>query len=885
MRKLGASLVLALAVCAALSATAMAKQPYSSYWYPDQLLQWEAAKDPDAAFNRSVEPLRDRVGGPGVNPNATAEPKVVALSALNQGTSGVPSQGSDKFGANTFGYWQYVDKLVYWGGSAGEGIIVPPSADTIDAAHKNGVPILGTIFFPPSVYGGKYDWVKQMIRQDANGNFPAADKLLEVARYYGFDGWFINQETEGGTSADAKQMQAFLQYIQQKKPANMQIMWYDSMTVDGKIAWQNALNDKNAMFLQDGGQKIADSMFLNFWWRELNTSADKAMSLSRSPFELYAGIDVEAKGYDTKVNWGLLFPEGKPAVTSLGIYRPDWAFNGAESMADFFARENRFWVGANGNPANTATDQAWKGIANDVAESSPVNDMPFTTHFNTGSGQKFFVSGKQVRESGWNNRSLQDVLPTWRWIAESQGTALTPSIDWTDAYYGGSSLKIAGELSPVNATNVKLYRADLPVGASTKLALTYKASGEAILKAGLTFADAPGKTVYVDLRGREAADWTTATVNLTPYKGKRIASLSLYLDAKQTIPNFEIRVGKLSIANVNDHVKPLPGVQGLKITGADIRDGIYGDARLVWNESKQKAQHYEIYRVLPDGSQTLIGATGNHVFYVPEMRRINKEAATVLKVVPVNGQYQPGPATETKLQWPAYPKPIAQFKASKTLVAPGESVTFTDLSTEVTEGWTWTFEGGSPAASTANNPVVSYAREGVYAVTLTASNSSGDDTVTKQALITVSASAASAVNLALNAPATADHACGAAEGAPNAVDGKVTNNSKWCALGNAPHWLQLDLGGMYDIGGFTIKHAEAGGEWSGFNTSDYTIQVSADGTTWTDVVAAKGNAAAETFDAIAVTKARYVKLVVVKPTQGGDTAARIYEFEVHGLRP
>lgn len=138
-------------------------------------------------------------------------------------------------------------------------------------------------------------------------------------------------------------------------------------------------------------------------------------------------------------------------------------------------------------------------------------------------------------------------------------------------------------------------------------------------------------------------------------------------------------------------------------------------------------------------------------------------------------------------------------------------------------------------------------------------------------------------NLALGKTATADHACGEKEGAPNAVDGKVTDNSKWCAIGNLPHWLQVDLGAEHQLSTFVIKHAESGGEWSGFNTSDYTIQVSSDGTNWTDVVNVQGNSAAESTDSIALVKARYVKLLILKPTQGADTAARIYEFEVKGL--
>ena len=35
-------------------------------------------------------------------------------------------------------------------------------------------------------------------KKDATGHFPIVDKMIEVAQKYGFDGWFINQETEIG---------------------------------------------------------------------------------------------------------------------------------------------------------------------------------------------------------------------------------------------------------------------------------------------------------------------------------------------------------------------------------------------------------------------------------------------------------------------------------------------------------------------------------------------------------------------------------------------------------------------------------------------------------------------------------------------------------------
>ncbi|RMD72414.1 MAG: PKD domain-containing protein, partial [Bacteroidetes bacterium] len=51
--------------------------------------------------------------------------------------------------------------------------------------------------------------------------------------------------------------------------------------------------------------------------------------------------------------------------------------------------------------------------------------------------------------------------------------------------------------------------------------------------------------------------------------------------------------------------------------------------------------------------------------------------------------------------------------------------------------WQWTFEGGSPSSSTAQNPVVTYQAAGVYGVTLTVSNAAGSSTVEYPDYITV----------------------------------------------------------------------------------------------------------------------------------------------------
>ncbi|WP_103071987.1 basic secretory protein-like protein [Aquimarina sediminis] len=81
--------------------------------------------------------------------------------------------------------------------------------------------------------------------------------------------------------------------------------------------------------------------------------------------------------------------------------------------------------------------------------------------------------------------------------------------------------------------------------------------------------------------------------------------------------------------------------------------------------------------------------------------------------------------------------PTPNFSASTTSIQEGQSVSFTNTSTDATS-YSWTFNGGSPSTSTQTNPVVTYNQPGTYAVSLTATNNNGSNTETKSGYITVS---------------------------------------------------------------------------------------------------------------------------------------------------
>jgi hypothetical protein len=138
-------------------------------------------------------------------------------------------------------------------------------------------------------------------------------------------------------------------------------------------------------------------------------------------------------------------------------------------------------------------------------------------------------------------------------------------------------------------------------------------------------------------------------------------------------------------------------------------------------------------------------------------------------------------------------------------------------------------------------------------------------------------------NLALNKPATGSASCNANEGPAKAVNGSVTGGltDKWCS-GAATKFLQVDLGGTFNINQFVVRHAGAGGESTSFNTRAFNIQTSASGTSFTTVASATANTASVTTHNVSATNARFIRLNVTTPTQTTNSVARIYELEAYG---
>lgn len=81
--------------------------------------------------------------------------------------------------------------------------------------------------------------------------------------------------------------------------------------------------------------------------------------------------------------------------------------------------------------------------------------------------------------------------------------------------------------------------------------------------------------------------------------------------------------------------------------------------------------------------------------------------------------------------------PTADFTASETDGCAPLAVTFANTSSDNTDDFLWTFDGGTPETSTEENPTVTYDEAGEFTVILKVTNEIGEDSIIKSNYITV----------------------------------------------------------------------------------------------------------------------------------------------------
>ena len=106
------------------------------------------------------------------------------------------------------------------------------------------------------------------LKQDEDGTFPIARKLVDLAKYYGFDGYFINQETTGDLVTPLGEKNASIHALYKricgKVNHPIKYAWYDAMTYKYGRYHEDGLGDYNYQFMQKKVTRSCGSILCQF---------------------------------------------------------------------------------------------------------------------------------------------------------------------------------------------------------------------------------------------------------------------------------------------------------------------------------------------------------------------------------------------------------------------------------------------------------------------------------------------------------------------------------------------------------------------------------------------------------------------------------------------
>ena len=602
----------------------------------DTLLSWEPTNDPDSDYSRSVVPLADRYTGFTVNDYANPDAKLMVCSLANSKHDATNAQGQESFSSYAFNYWQYATSFVYWSGSK-RGQVVVPTGEFTDAAHTNGVPVMGTIFFD---WNGDSSVVENFVRNYRS----VADKLIEVMEYYGFDGYFFNEETAVNYTT-AGNLRSMIAYMRQQRP-NMLIGWYDSITDSGNLSYQDAVNGSNSGWVSAG----VNEFFMNYNWttQDVNTTVSTMQNLGKSQYEAFAGLDVQQNCMNTYFSSNYLLNNSNKLKLSLALYCPNSTMGLSGDGADFHEVERQFYV--NGGDPRSTSSSGWAGMSRFFADHTTIISAPFVTNFNSGHGKAFYIDGVKSRDAEWSYQSVQDVMPTWTWIIDSNGQKLSGAYDFEDVYNGGSSIKFYGSLTANKPNNIMLYSTNLDINGSTNIAVTSK-NDRGLMKLVAYYGDSSTSSYANCQKAAFALDassggWTTSNVSLASLSGKKLYAIGFEIGGTSNVSDYQVNIGRLA---VTDSEAAAASASNARLEEIIYLDAYTAEARIKWNGNN--ASSYEIYRLNADGTRTLIMETPNTAYYIPNLVRNDDQADVTVEVVPVNANGVRGESSRFTIDW------------------------------------------------------------------------------------------------------------------------------------------------------------------------------------------------------------------------------------------
>jgi len=664
-----------------------------------KFLAYDPTADPNAKYFRSKVPATPRIAplaDTQAKPKLSPLPQVSNFSNFYNAIDNQPSYGnSARYGSvnDVFisRFLQYQDVTSYW-----QVFTLIPNPALTDAAHRNGSICIAFMFNDTN---SAFDDA-HFLQQDTNGDFPVANQLVDLAHYFGFDGYMFDMEA--GPAFDRPTFETTLRFFrsmrQRAKSLGMPVLYlqpYASQFLfgppDNAFDWE-ALDPRTVQWFASGG---ANSLFLDYSWQDYLSTTQATIAKYQGvapyyidPFEnVFFGLELEGRQ-----NIGLVSPsyEGGftqndvpavipvdgtgPAQGSLALFDPvnqtiNLAVQAATAAnhgvtpglavltAAVYEAERQFWSGGPENPAVPAgTDPTTYGVANFVAERSVIGSFPFVSRFNTGTGAQFFIGGQGSSQNAWFNMGIQDILPSWQWWTKAFSSNVIPpgllSVDYdlTTAWNGGSSLKISGPLGPSNSTEIRLFKTKLPILQSNGrhwLSLTYNLAqtGPTNLYVGLIFEDSPNITEWArvdDFSSGGGMGWRQDVLGLDLYQGRTITAISLGLkvDSSTTTPApYSINIGEIALSNDASQSARVQPPTGFVLEASLISaDKTSAQLLLSW-DFDPTTWYYDIFRRrTPNSTSDMLwlGRISCDCYYVSAMPRLGNEQTTVVQLVAVS---------------------------------------------------------------------------------------------------------------------------------------------------------------------------------------------------------------------------------------------------------
>ena len=697
-------------------------QPRNAGHRLQDIRTWSPQTDPYARYLRAEVPLQPRIPH---DPSTQAHPELDAKAQvmLMQGDYGNSFFGNfranDGFAHNVLNFWQYADYWSPWHGSATArtpqslydpatsdwrtrnfefGVVDIPNPAYTNAAHRNGVKSIATIYFDPAFRPG-LTFKEAFDKDPTSRGYIIAEKLVEMAKYFGYDGYFLNEEE--GNLQDSR-FRPFMSCLTSK---GLYTQWYTNTPG----TWSSS----KAGLLDHG--RIMNSVFLNYNWSGTqDRSVEAAKAEGYDPYQsLFFGVEANQAGFNGKHRSATELPSlyesrrNHSPKASVALFTPSDMYQrgladavkpkGADKDVPLFQqdpyqwmvaeRERMYFSGVTSNPKDTgahpghsrpevgvADSSSWVGAADFIPARSVIGGRQFHTDFNTGHGMRWYSAGDVSAAASWTDMDAQSILPSWQWWIDTEGTR--PSVDFdygpsdrrkdvhgapvsllyhqVGAWCGGSSLVVHGMMS--KTTTLRLFKTRLAMTADTSMPITFRKSSKdhGTMKAALVFADDPGRVVTVDVPGSGVkGGWHTSTLRLGRFAGRTLTTLGLQF---APAPDYQMNVGAISVRDGS----------GVPAAPSEVQlDTVYddGQAILSWHAAPfDDVAGYVVESMGPDGKIVHLASGYTDLAYLKAVPKKTGKVTFRVRAVGHDGQMS-APST-VSYDYSAQPRHIKVAEAA-----------------------------------------------------------------------------------------------------------------------------------------------------------------------------------------------------------------------------